>query len=281
MSMRSRFAPSPTGYLHLGHAYSALTAFAKSGHNPERFCLRIDDLDFTRCRAEYETALFEDLEFLGISWTSEPLRQSLRTSRYEEAFHTLKSQELIYPCYLSRKEVTGFLSAPHLPQTCAPRTKGSLSDDEIAGRIARGQHPVWRLDSHNALKRTGELTWCSDDGHHHPVDVASFGDVILGRRDIPYSYHLSVVLDDADSDIELVVRGQDLETSTPIHRMLQALLGLPSPCYHHHRLITDQNGQRLAKRNDALSLRTLRQAGASLSDLMALLTSYEDKHQTM
>jgi len=273
---RTRFAPSPTGELHLGHAYSALTVWRAAGRAANRFCLRIDDLDHTRCQAEYSRQICDDLRWLGLSWAEAPLIQSARMDRYATALAALCADSLVYPCYLTRRELSSVLSAPqdgssHSP---APSTRGHLSAAEQADRAAKGQIPAWRLDSRKALAGTGPLAWTSHDGSRHKVEAEQIGDVILGRRDIAASYHLSVVLDDADSQIGLVVRGEDLTASTPVHRLLQALLGLPVPVYLHHPLVRDETGRRLAKRDQDRSLRTYREAGLSPQDVIALMPDF-------
>ena len=277
---RTRFAPSPTGELHLGHAYSALTAWRAAGQSDQLFCLRIDDLDHTRCREAYTESITNDLKWLGISWAEAPLVQSARLQRYARALDQLRADGLIYPCYLSRSELSTVLSAPQDADrpAAAPSTKGLLSVSEQAEREAEGQIPAWRLDSQSALARTGTLIWPDSDGTRQMMEADQFitetGDVILGRRDIAASYHLSVVLDDADSQIDLVVRGDDLAPSTPIHRLLQALLGLPVPAYLHHPLIRDETGRRLAKRDQDRSLKAYRQAGMRPEELQGLMPDF-------
>ena len=277
---RTRFAPSPTGDLHLGHAYSALTAWRAAGRSDKLFCLRIDDLDHTRCRAVYTEKMIDDLQWLGISWTETPLVQSARLKRYARALDQLRAEGLVYPCYLTRREISTMLSAPQDGDSplAAPSTKGLLSISEQAEREAKGQIPAWRVDSKSALARTGKLAWSDSDGHKQEIDADQFitdiGDVILGRRDIAASYHLSVVLDDADSQIDLVVRGADLAPSTPVHRVLQAVLGLPVPTYLHHPLVRDETGRRLAKRDQDRSLRAYRDAGMRPEELQDLMPDF-------
>lgn len=277
---RTRFAPSPTGELHLGHAYSAMTAWRAAGRSEELFCLRIDDLDHTRCREVYIQQMIEDLQWLGLSWAEAPLVQSQRLSRYARALAKLRADGLVYPCYLTRRELSTVLTAPQDgdgPLT-APSTKELLSESEQAEREAEGQTPTWRLDCREALRRSGKLAWREGSGHNQEIDADQFitdiGDVILGRRDIAASYHLSVVLDDADSQIDLVVRGEDLASSTPVHRLLQALLGLPVPTYLHHPLVRDETGRRLAKRDQDRSLRAYRDAGMRPEELQDLMPDF-------
>ena len=278
--MRTRFAPSPTGELHLGHAYSALTAWKATGQSAELFCLRIDDLDHTRCRPAYTKQIKDDLSWLGLQWAETPLVQSKRLQRYAEALEKLKADKLLYPCYLTRREVNSLLSAPHdsSEQTPAPSTRGLLSQAEQHQREINGYVAAWRLDCKAALARTGTLIWQDYAGTSHQVGIdqmpADRGDVVLGRRDIAASYHLSVVLDDADSQVELVARGADLESSTPLHRLLQELLGLPTPVYLHHPLVCDKNGKRLSKRDHDTSLTALRAAGFGPADVIAMMPDF-------
>ena len=275
--LRTRFAPSPTGYLHLGHAYSALCAWHAVGERAEYFHLRIDDLDETRCKDSFTQQIFSDLHWLGITWQEPVLYQSRRHALYAKKLAILERQGLVYPCYLSRKEAGSLLSAPHLSAeglTPAPSTRHLLDSEESRQRAASGMPPVWRLDSQRALASlSGDtpLFWRDHKGTKHSVNPAEFGDVVLGRRDSPASYHLSTVIDDADSAITLVVRGADLAPVTQIQRLLQAVLGLPSPVYWHHPLVTDEAGQRLAKRHDALALKTLRETQKQPADILKSL----------
>lgn len=277
---RTRFAPSPTGELHLGHAYSALTAWRAAGRSDKLFCLRIDDLDHTRCRYQYTTQITDDLHWLGLRWAEAPLVQSARLDRYARALDSLRTDGLVYPCYLTRREISSILTAPQEGETlhAAPSTKGLLSDAEQQQRAATGQAPAWRLDSKSALARTGPLFWTDSDGTRHDIEPETFaeqaGDVVLGRRDVAASYHLSVVLDDADSQIALVVRGADLMPSTPVHRLLQALLGLSVPAWLHHPLVTDETGRRLAKRDQDRSLKAWRDTGLSPADVIAMMPDF-------
>ncbi len=279
-SMRTRFAPSPSGELHLGHAFSALTAWHAAGKSEELFCLRIDDLDHTRCRQEYIQQIEDDLIWLGLHWAEVPLVQSQRLQRYAEALDKLKADKLVYPCYLTRREISSMLSAPQggAEQAPATSTRELLTPAQQKQREIDGQMAAWRLDCEAALSRTGPLIWQDHAGAAHSVDkeqmLAYHGDVVLGRRDIAASYHLSVVLDDADSQTELVVRGADLEPSTPLHRLLQELLDLPSPIYLHHPLVCDKNGKRLAKRDHGTSLKALRTAGFSPENLIEMMPDF-------
>jgi glutamyl-Q tRNA(Asp) synthetase len=266
----TRFAPSPTGLLHLGHAYSALVA-ARLG---DGYILRIDDIDRTRCRPEFTEAIYRDLEFLGLPWRGEPVFQSHRLTAYEDALASLQARDLVYPCYLTRGELAGILSAP---QEAPVTTDGAISADEAARRSEQGMLPAWRLRTAMACDLVGDLTWADRrTGQHRPVDMAAHGDVVVARRDIGTSYHLSVVVDDALDGVTLVTRGADLADSTHVHRLLQALLDLPSPDYGHHDLVRDAAGNRLAKRHDAQSIRQLRDAGKRADDIIASLPNVAD-----
>lgn len=265
----TRFAPSPTGLLHLGHAYSALVA-SRLG---DGYILRIDDIDHTRCRPEFTEQIYRDLEFLGLPWCGEPVFQSHRLAAYAEALASLRARDLVYPCYLTRAEVAAVLSAP---QEAPVATDRAIPAAEAERRSDKGMSPAWRLRTDRALDLVGDLTWTdlaadSGAGQHRPVDMSAHGDVVLARRDIGTSYHLSVVVDDSLDDVTLVTRGVDLEASTHVHRLLQALLDLPSPTYFHHGLIRDAAGNRLAKRHDAESIKQLRDAGQSADDIVMSL----------
>ena len=262
----SRFAPSPTGDLHLGHAYSAFCAWQAAGRSSAHFKLRIDDLDFTRCKDDFITRQIEDLQWLGLSWQEPPLYQSKRLARYQEALEELKNRQLIYPCLLNRREVSQLLSAPQSDGSL----RDALSVDETDKRLEAGTQPAWRLDMAKIKTITPALTWHDKYSGTQKVDLNMIGDAVIARRDIGTSYHLSVVFDDADSDIEMVVRGRDLHQETAIHRLLQFLFDLPTPLYAHHALITDEKGKRLAKRDDARAIRSFREAGISPTDLFDL-----------
>jgi glutamyl-Q tRNA(Asp) synthetase len=262
----TRFAPSPTGLLHLGHAHAALFAWAAARRENGRFLLRIEDIDLGRSRPEFETALFEDLTWLGLSWPTPVRRQSEHLADYRAALDTLDAQGLLYPCFCTRRDVADEIArsgaAPQGPDgPIYPGICRHLSAEERAGRIAAGEAYALRLDVTKAMGLSGALTW-HDRGHGTVVATpAIFGDVVLARKDIATSYHLSVTVDDALQGVTLVTRGEDLFAATHLHRLLQALLALPVPDYHHHGLIADEAGRRLAKRDDARSLRSLRDAG--------------------
>jgi len=264
----TRFAPSPTGRLHLGHAYAALAAHDLARRAGGRFLLRFEDIDHTRVRPEFYQEIEDDLKWLGIEWDSTPVRQSERLPHYQRALDTLRERGALYPCFCTRRninqEITRIANAPHGPEgTLYPGTCRALSKLECEQRICAGDSHAWRLDARRATEITGALTFVDDRLGTHQVDPALLGDVVLARRDIATSYHLAVVVDDADQQVTHVTRGEDLLASTHAHRMLQALLDLPEPRYLHHELVCDPSGQRLATRTEALSLAVLRESGLS------------------
>lgn len=259
----TRFAPSPTGRLHLGHAFSALFA-ARAG---TRFLLRIEDIDGTRCRPEFEAGIYEDLAWLGLTWETPVRRQSEHFPVYADALGRLEEMGLVYPCFCTRKEIAAEIAAsagaPHGPDgPLYPGTCRHRAPAERAERIARGDAFALRLDMGAAVARVGPLTM-----REHDARVAAtpdiFGDIVLARKETPASYHLAVTVDDALQGVTLVTRGEDLFPASFVHRLLQALLGLPEPAYAHHRLLLDAEGKRLAKRTGAESLADLRARGIS------------------
>ena len=261
----TRFAPSPTGYLHLGHAFSAL--FCRDAAGPDgRFLLRIDDIDEARCRPEFEAAIYDDLEWLGLSWEEPVERQTDFQHEYDAALSRLRDLAVLYPCFCSRKdiraEVAAMQSAPHGPDgPLYPGTCRRLSKAERQERIAAGDPCALRLDVAAATALAGPLEWQDREAGRQAADPALLGDVVLARKEGMTGYHLSVVIDDHRQGITLVTRGRDLMPSTHVQRLLQALLGLDVPEYHHHALLTDADGVRLAKRADSLAVRTLRAEG--------------------
>ena len=270
--MISRFAPSPTGRLHLGHAFSALQAHDFARSRGGRFLLRIEDIDGTRSRTEHVAGILEDLAWLGLGWDGEVMFQSQRLPVYAQALERLSDDGLLYPCFCTRKDIAASAAAPHGPEGAVyPGTCRGLAPDEQA-RLRAGKPHAWRLDMAKALAATneGRLSWKDGDGDV-AAEPAPFGDVVLARKDAPVSYHLAVTVDDAAQGITDVVRGEDLFAATHVHRLLQALLGLPTPDYHHHKLITDAAGARLAKRHGAPTLADLRAAGADPETLVAAL----------
>jgi glutamyl-Q tRNA(Asp) synthetase len=282
-----RFAPSPNGYLHLGHALSALTNFAMARAAGGRFLLRIEDIDVARCRSEFETAIYEDLTWLGISWDGPVRRQSEHFDEYRAALGLLEADGLVYPAFESRAEITTEIAAsatagnttgtwPRDPDGAPlyPGTARTLPQAERARRIASGVPYAMRLDMAAAIARARAIapgahalawteTGAGPDGESGTVAgaPARWGDVVLGRKEAPTSYHLSVVIDDARQGVTHVVRGHDLFWSTSVHRLLQVLLGLAAPVYHHHRLVLGPDGRKLSKSTQATALRALRQDG--------------------
>lgn len=271
-----RFAPSPNGLLHLGHAYSALLNFDRAREAGGRLLLRIEDIDATRCRPEFETAIDEDLAWLGIVWETPVRRQSEHLADYRSALERLAALGLVYSAFESRAEIAKLVAArdgpwPRDPDGAPiyPGDAKSLSAGERARLIASGAPYALRLDMGGACRRVAGLTWNElgegPDGECGVVQARpeAWGDVILARKETPTSYHLSVVVDDALQGVSEVVRGQDLFHATSVHRLLQALLGLPEPVYRHHALILDGEGRKLSKSSRSTGLRELRAAGAS------------------
>lgn len=258
----TRFAPSPTGRLHLGHAVSALAAHDFARERDGSFLLRIEDIDPGRSRTEFVDAILEDLIWLGLEWDDEIIYQSERFDLYAAALERLKMQGLAYPCFCTRADIAASTSAPHGPD--GPVYPGTCRD--VAEPDLSRPH-AWRLDMTKAMAQTGRLTW-----RDHDIDVAAtpeiFGDVVLARKDAPASYHLAVTVDDAAQGVSDIVRGRDLFASTHIHRLLQTLLDLPTPRYHHHELLTGANGERLAKRHGAPTIASLRAAGTDPAALI-------------
>jgi glutamyl-Q tRNA(Asp) synthetase len=268
-----RFAPSPNGYLHLGHAYSALLNAELARAAGGRLLLRIEDIDETRCRPEYETAIYEDLRWLGLTWDEPVRRQSDHYGDYRAALAKLDA--LIYPSFESRAEIAR--TATGRDPDGAPLYSGagkSLSAAERQRRIDAGEPYALRLDMNAALARTGPLQW-NEDGKSIDANPAAspqlWGDVVLARKETPTSYHLSVVVDDAAQGVTDIVRGHDLYHSTSVHRLLQALLGLPAPRYKHHRLILDDRGRKLSKSTQATGLRELRAQGKTPVDIRRMV----------
>src|SRR3954464_4414206 len=255
----TRFAPSPTGRLHLGHAYSAAIGHARAREGDGKFRLRIEDLDQIRCRPEFVDGILEDLAWLGLEWHEPIVRQSERTGAYAAALDQLKDRELVYACFCTRADIAQSLTAPHGDAaTSYPGTCRGLPDDPA--RRAMTPH-CWRLDSCKAFALAGLPEWTEHNGRRFTADASPIGAAILAHKDAPSSYHLSCVVDDAASGVGLVVRGADLRPSTPIQRLLQSLLDLPEPAYLHHPLVTHEDGRRLAKRDLAPTLAALRESG--------------------
>ncbi|MDA9432545.1 tRNA glutamyl-Q(34) synthetase GluQRS [Bradyrhizobium sp. CCBAU 51627] len=281
-----RFAPSPNGHLHLGHAYSALLNFDCAQKTRGRLLLRIEDIDTTRCRPEYEAAIYEDLAWLGIAWEAPVRRQSEHLADYRAALDKLSALGLVYPAFESRAAIARVVSAreadgpwPRDPDGAPlyPGNARSLSSDERERLIASGAPYALRLDMTAACGRIAGLTWNElgeGPDRERGMVVArpeAWGDVILARKETPTSYHLSVVVDDALQGVSEIVRGQDLFHATSVHRLLQALLGLPEPAYRHHRLIRDSEGRKLSKSDQATGLHELRTAGVTPAGICQLV----------
>ena len=262
----TRFAPSPTGYLHLGHAYSAMFAENIARKTNGNFVLRIEDIDQSRCRPEFTRAIYEDLEWLGLSWSRPPIKQSERFKIYREVLEKLIKANLVYPCFCSRREIQIELEravnaphgpdGPHYPGTC--RDLGRIQREK---NISDGKPYSLRLDAQRAGSQAGPLEIFDVTRGIFPVNPNISGDIILGRKEVPTSYHLAVTVDDAEQEVTMVTRGEDLFPASHIQRLLQELIGLPETIYNHHRIIKGDDGARLAKRNKSQTLRSLREQG--------------------
>jgi glutamyl-Q tRNA(Asp) synthetase len=281
-----RFAPSPNGYLHLGHALSALINAERATASGGRLLLRIEDIDSARCRSEYETAIYEDLAWLGLAWEEPVRRQSEHFDDYRAALSRLGAMGLVYPSFESRGEIARLVAEreqsarwPRDPDGAPlyPGPARTFSADERQRLMEQGRPYALRLDMAAAIARAGALTW--EESGAGPLGESGtiaappqqWGDVVLARKDLPTSYHLAVVVDDAAQGVTEVVRGQDLFWATSVHRLLQALLDLPAPRYHHHRLIRDADGQKLSKSTRATALHALRDAGAGPDDVRRIV----------
>lgn len=287
-----RFAPSPNGWLHLGHAYSALFAFDMATRLGGRFLLRIEDIDIGRCREEYVEGIYEDLAWLGIEWEEPVRRQSEHFAEYEKLLRELRDRELVYPCFATRKEIQDAIAASGIPLQAwpsdpdgAPLYPGiykGIPQERVNALMWEGRTYAWRLDMEKARAETeringGPLTFREEGSSARgdtgllEIEPELFGDVVIARKDVPTSYHLAVTADDALQGVTLVTRGQDLFPATYIHRILQVLLGFPEPRYHHHGLIRDETGRRLAKSAKDMGLRELRGAGHSPADIRRMV----------
>lgn len=287
-----RFAPSPSGWLHLGHAYSALFGASLARQEGATFLLRIEDIDLGRAREEYVQGIYEDLAWLGLEWPKPVMRQSTRFPLYEQALRRLRDMELVYPCFATRKEITDAINdsgigLKHWPSDPdgAPLYPGiykEISAGERNRLMWDGRSYAWRLDLEKAKAKAeaingGPITFVEEG--ESPIGQTGlqkirpelFGDIIIARKDVPTSYHLAVVIDDAEQEIGLVTRGQDLFSATFIHRLLQVLLGLPEPRYHHHGLIRDEMGRRLSKTARDMGLRDLRAQGKTPDDIRQMI----------
>ena len=273
--LTTRFAPSPTGALHLGHAYSARVAWQAAREQGGRFILRIEDIDPTRCRVEHEAQILSDLEWLGLGWDGEVRRQSEHLEEYAEALRGLEARGLVYPCFCTRKEIQREIEesgrAPHGPLGLVyPRTCRRLSQGEARARRAAGEAYAMRLDVDAALLEVPlALTWDEQGRGGVQATPERCGDVVLARKDTPTSYHLSVTWDDHLQGVTMITRGEDLFASTHVHRLLQALFGFDPPRYHHHPLLVGPSGRRFAKRNRSLTLKALREAGETPAQVWA------------
>jgi glutamyl-Q tRNA(Asp) synthetase len=265
----TRFAPSPTGRLHLGHAFSALAAHDLARAHGGRFLLRIEDIDAGRSREGFVADIVEDLRWLGLDWDEPPVRQSTRLKAYHAALGALGAAGLLYPCFCTRADIAAAASAPHGPEGAVyPGTCRHLDPAAREQRMADEPH-AWRLAMDRAVAFVGPIAWHDVAAGEVAAAPERFGDVVLARKDAPASYHLAVTVDDAWQRVTDVVRGADLFEATHIHRLLQALLGLPTPRYHHHALLADAEGRRLAKRDGAPTIAALREAGADPAALVA------------
>jgi glutamyl-Q tRNA(Asp) synthetase len=297
MSIVTRFAPSPTGYLHLGHAFSALFAWRRARESGGRFLLRLEDIDPARCRPQFADAILEDLAWLGLDWDGEVRVQSEHLSEYRTVLDALRARGLLYPCFCSRADIQLSATAPQTPDGAPlyPGTCRGLSEDQSSARIAAGERFALRLNMQRALASNTPLPQAGEVGERRepgegaakcpvpltfeeagegtiPCHPEQFGDVVLARKDTPASYHLCVTHDDAVQGVTLVTRGADLKPATHLHRLLQSLMGWPVPAYAHHELLTDATGRRLAKRDRAATLRDLRARGHSPAEVRALAT---------
>lgn len=268
----TRFAPSPTGRLHLGHAFAARFAHDRARENNGKFLLRIEDIDPVRCKPEFIDGILEDLDWLGLKWDQQPILQSERLDFYADALQKLKDRGVLYPCVCTRKEIESEIArmghAPHAGETAVyPGTcRGKHLD------LSHFDRWSWRLDIEKSLRQIGESLFFVDESRGRvKANPAIFGDIILARKETPASYHLCSVLDDAAQGVTLVTRGEDLFDSTHVHRLLQALLGLDTPLYHHHRLISDAEGRRLAKRDQSVTIKFLREKGLNPAEIFAML----------
>jgi glutamyl-Q tRNA(Asp) synthetase len=268
----TRFAPSPTGHLHLGHAYSALFAQKIARETGGRMLLRIEDIDKTRCRPEFETAIFQDLEWLGLEWETPVRRQSDYMSDYQDALDSMDELGLLYPCFCTRREIAAEAQrsgqAPHAPDELVyPGICRTLSSAARKAKLGQSKEVAVRLDMEKALSMAEPLFFADAEKGEIQATPSVFGDVVLGRKDIKTSYHLAVTLDDHIQGVNLVTRGEDLFSATHVHRLIQEILGLDVPDYHHHRLLVGADGVRFSKRDKSLTLRALKAAGKTPEDV--------------
>lgn len=274
MTFTTRFAPSPTGYLHLGHAFSAWTAFTAAREAGGRFLLRLEDIDTVRCKPEYADAIYEDLAWLGLRWDEPVRRQSEHFDEYETVLQRLRGLGVVYRCFKTRKEIMEDIArAPHGVRDAYRGPVEPMSPDEEAERLAAGDAYAWRLSLACCRDRLGArfdaMRFVEEGRGEIRADPDPLGDAILARKDVGTSYHIAVVHDDALQGITHIIRGQDLYDLTPLHVLLQTLLDLPTPVYRHHRLLTDERGERFAKRNKAATLRAMREDGVTPDQVRA------------
>ncbi|MDQ6958436.1 MAG: tRNA glutamyl-Q(34) synthetase GluQRS [Mariprofundaceae bacterium] len=282
MTRITRFAPSPTGLMHVGNAFSALICQQWAEQHHARLLLRIEDIDFNRCRGEYTDAIIEDLRWLGVNWYGDVRRQSEHMPAYQRALKRLRDMGMIYPCFCTRRriqeEINRMSVAPHAEDTVGlyPGTCRKIPAEQQREHMSR-QRYAWRLNVASALKRVDKhLSWKDGEGHRQTVKSVMHDDAIIGRKDIGVSYHLAVVVDDAAQGITHVIRGEDLRPFAGLHRLLQALLDLPEPVYIHHPLLNDHAGNRLTKRYGAITIRSLRKAGMQAESLRDILLHSSD-----
>jgi glutamyl-Q tRNA(Asp) synthetase len=281
MEVFTRFAPSSTGHLHLGHAYSAWLGWQRARISGGSFLLRIEDIDNTRCKPEFMRSILEDLRWLGLDWDGDIRVQSDYLPEYRAALQKLEARGVLYPCFCSRSEIARALAAPHGGEQTYPGTCRHLSDDERAARAAAGMNYAIRLNVELALEAVKDFGFYEEDIGYIDGRPETLGDVVLGRRDNMASYHLCVVHDDAAQKISHVTRGRDLFDATHTHVLLQRLLGLPTPTYAHHPLITDAAGRRLAKREGAATLRDMRRSGVSAAAVLGQLRVVDRESATL
>jgi glutamyl-Q tRNA(Asp) synthetase len=281
MTVVTRFAPSPTGDLHLGHAYSAWFASEVAAHAGGRFLVRVEDIDTGRCRPAFIERNLEDLQWLGLTWEQPVVRQSERMDLYREALRRLADAGVVYPCFCTRKEIRMEIeAAAGAPHTVAPDGSAvypgicrALDAAERDDRIAAGRPHALRLDAARARRLTGELSWTDRAHGRRTARLDRFGDVVIARKENATSYHLAVVVDDAAQGVTDVTRGEDLLEATHVHRTLYALLDLPPPVWHHHGLCRDDQGRRLAKRQGAATIRSLREHGHTPGQVLAMASA--------
>jgi glutamyl-Q tRNA(Asp) synthetase len=279
MSVVTRFAPSPTGELHLGSAYSARVAWRRARDAGGTFLVRIEDIDIRRCRREFETAILDDLRWLGLAWDGEVRRQSDHFADYGRVLDRLDARGLIYPCFCTRADMAASASAPHVTEMgpdgpLYPGTCRHLSPEERRARIAAGREHCMRLDAARAAAEAGPYAFADETRGRIEGQPLLLGDFVIARKDTPTSYHLAVTVDDHLQGVTVVTRGEDLLASTHAHGLLQKLLGYAAPQYAHHRLLTDSTGRRFAKRDRDLTIRALRESGRTPAEVFALIDAY-------